>query len=362
MGICINGIGIVGGFGSGIDELMACINSGSIPRKVNYGAGCSEDYYPSYRADTSRLADFVPRRELRRIDHFSQLALTGAYLTIKDSGLDSLDSHATGLVICTGYGSAKTTFSFLDSIIEYGDTCASPTLFSNSVHNAAAGYISILLGLEGPCLTISQFEMSVASGLLSAIRWLEEDRTEQVLFGAVDEYCDVLGYCYQHYFGKEKNMKIAPLVTDKQSAIPGEGAAFFMLSKSKPLTNRYGTISSVTTGSIADKNLSFAEDTFYILNADGHNECDKLYSELVPQGSLISCYTPLYGSMPTGTAFDMAIGALSFKEGKLFSSPESVGEFIDHKVVREICINDKKIISCIKAGRQGELSLITISK
>jgi 3-oxoacyl-[acyl-carrier-protein] synthase II len=76
--------------------------------------------------------------------------------------------------------------------MDYGDACASPTLFSNSVHNAAAGHISIMLGLDGPCLTVSQFEMSGPSGLLSAIQWLKEERVEQVLLGAVEEYCDVL--------------------------------------------------------------------------------------------------------------------------------------------------------------------------
>jgi 3-oxoacyl-[acyl-carrier-protein] synthase II len=114
--------------------------------------GHPDKYYPSYIADTSCLTDFVPKRELRRIDHFSQLALAGAFLALKDAGIDRLESKSTGLVICSGYGSSRTTFSFLDSIIENGDDCASPTLFSNSVHNSAAGHISILLTLSGPSL------------------------------------------------------------------------------------------------------------------------------------------------------------------------------------------------------------------
>lgn len=359
MDIYIKGIGVVGGFGCGLADLMECINGGIYPTPsaddTDHGISC-----PAYTGNTSYLKDKVPKRTLRRIDHFSQLALTGAYLAMNDAGLNHFESKATGLVICSGYGSAKTTFSFLDSIIDDGDVCASPTLFSNSVHNAAAGHISILMGLEGPCLTVSQFEMSVPSALLSAIEWLREGRAGQVLFGAVDEYCNVLGYCYQGFFGKVDERKITPLSRELQSAVPGEGAVFFLLSKEKSTDRNYGYISSVKISDITDENAIPRGDYFFILNADGHRECDRHYVDVIPPESEIACYTPFYGSMPTGSAFDLVIAALSNSEGKLFASPESVECPDNMKVLRENCSNNKKNISCVKIGRQGELSIITL--
>ncbi|MFC1840350.1 beta-ketoacyl synthase N-terminal-like domain-containing protein [Thermodesulfobacteriota bacterium] len=355
----INGIGVTGGFGCGLNDLVECLKGTSSP-VITADENNPRISYPAFKADTSYLEDKVPKRALRRIDHFSQLALTGAYLAMDDAGLDHFDREKTGIVICSGYGSAKTTFSFLDSIIDDGDSCASPTLFSNSVHNAAAGHISMLLGLEGPCLTVSQFEMSVPSALLSATQWLQEGRVEQVLFGAVDEYCDVLGYCYQRFFGTGKETTITPLVPGVQSAIPGEGAAFLLLSKVKSMTRNYGNISSVKITDITDKDAFPGEDSFFILNADGHSECDSRYADIIPEKSEISCYTPIYGSMPIGTAFDMAIAALSIREEKLFPSPESVGHLDNLKVLRENRSHNKKNICCVKIGRQGELSIITL--
>ena len=63
----------------------------------------------------------------------------------------------------------------------------------------------------------------------SALLTLIEDeagaeRVEQVLFGAVDEYCDVLGYCYNRFFDRGNETIMTPLVYHRQSAIPGEGA------------------------------------------------------------------------------------------------------------------------------------------
>ena len=354
MKAAINGIGVIGGFGCGTGDLLKSLSSGVAPAHLN------SDYYPVYKADISYLNTVIPKRALRRIDHFSQLALAGIYLAIDDAGLESLDKPSTGLIICSGYGSAKTTFSFLDSIFDDGDACASPTLFSNSVHNAAAGHISIVLGLEGPTSTISQFDMSVPSALLTALQWLEEDRVDHIMFGAVDEYCDVMGYSYQRYYGQAENVTMAPLVAGQQSAIPGEGAVFFLLSK-KESTKGYGSISSVKTGNIPDQDIVFPEDSFYILNADGHKKIDKNYPDLIPDGSLASCYTPLYGSMPVGTAFDMAAGALSFNEGKLFSSPESVGSLDKSRILKEACINEYSKITCVKVSRQDEFSAITLS-
>lgn len=355
MNVYINGTGIAGGFGCGSNALL---------NRLKTGAACepsSQDgYYPAFHADISSLYDYVPKKSLRRIDHFSQLALTGAYLALNDAGQDSFDKMATGLVLCSGYGSAKTTFSFLDSIIDSGDICASPTLFSNSVHNAAAGHISMMLGIEGPCLTVSQFEISVCSGLLSAIQWLREERVGQVLFGAVDEYFDVLGYCYQRRYGRNSNISMSPLASGIQTAVPGEGAAFFLLSLDRS-TNCYGAITSVNTGNIKELDNILPEESFYILNADGHVESDKNYSKIIPEGYLVSCYTPYYGSIPTGPAFDMAIAALSLREGRIFPVPVNVTRPDNYRVPEQNCTLNQSNISCVKAGVKGEFSIITLS-
>jgi 3-oxoacyl-[acyl-carrier-protein] synthase II len=361
MGIYVNGIGIIGGFGAGVDNLVTSLNNGSAPNIKFSDKDTSDINYPSYVADTSCLTDFVPKRELRRIDHFSQLALTGAFLTLKDAGIDRLDSKSTGLVICSGYGSSRTTFSFLDSIIDNGDECASPTLFSNSVHNSAAGHVSILLGLAGPCLTVTQFEMSVHSALISALTWLEQGNAEQILFGAVDEGCTVLNYCYKKFFGKREDYHMMPLAQDRQSAIPGEGAVFFILSKDKSSGKDYGAIESVLTETINDSVKEFPEKTFYIINADGHKECDMKYADIIPYGALTSCYTPLFGSFPTCSAFDMAIGAVSFNKGRYFPSPDCISETSGIKVLKKEHLLDSSYISCLNIGSEGKIGIINMS-
>ena len=178
----------------------------------------------------------------------------------------------------------------------------------------------------------------------------------------MDEYCNVLGYCYQRYYGRRDDLEMSPFVPDQQTAVPAEGAVFFILSKSDSAEDDYCVISSVKTSGRADRNKTLTADSFYILNADGHKECDKHYSNVIPQNSPVSCYTPLYGSMPVGPAFDMAIASVSFREGKLFQSPGSVGILPDLQILKEHHAMDRKSISCIKVGREGESGIIKLSK
>ena len=86
-----------------------------------------------------------------------------------------------------------TTFDFLNDILDYGDTSVSPTTFSNSVHNAAASYVSLCLNIRGPTMTVTQFRFSFPAALQLAMAWLEQGRCDYALVGAADQYGDVLG-------------------------------------------------------------------------------------------------------------------------------------------------------------------------
>jgi len=356
MRIHINGIGVVGGFGSGVKALLTCLEMGLPPLKVH-----DTGYGPAFLADTSPLEAFVRKKSLRRIDHFSQMAILGAHLALQDGGMPSMAAKRTGLIICSGYGASRTTFSFLDSVINDGDACASPTSFSNSVHNAAAGHLSILLKLGGPSLTVSQFEMSVPSALLSARQWLQEGRVDHVLFGAVDEYCDVVGYCWRSFFGEDDHCVMSPLSQDRESAIPGEGSVFFLLSKEKADTSKYGSVVDVRMGRLDGASVLSSEQTTFILGADGHKGCDRLYADFMPPGAESACYSPLYGSLPIGPAFDMAIAALCIREEKMFASPESVADQGKYNIIRKALPLTPGSITCLKVAKDYEFGIITVT-
>ncbi len=360
-GIAINGVGVVGGFGYGISALgLALKRPERFTENVTIQTSDGPHTVPVYLADTSQLTNYLPKRALRRIDHYSRMALLGAFLALEDAGELESDRKRMGVIIATGYGALHTSFDFMDSVIDFGDPLASPTLFSNSVHNAAAAHVSIFLKATGPSLTVSQFEMSIPSALISAVSWLEQGRVDSVLFGGVDEYCDVLGYCLHQFFGYNGN-DIKPFDFERQSAIAGEGAAFFLLSRSKKTDSSYGFIENVKVSSMVNGEPVIPEGSILFIGADGHVQCGRRYERFLSEDLPLTAYSPLYGSMPVGPGFDMAVAALSIRSGRLFVIPDNMGiknqsksELITQKI-------DSRPIYCLKIGPGGGYGMIALT-
>jgi len=317
--ITVQGIGVVGAFGAGIGALRQALELGSSPRtplSVPTGAGPVE--LSVFQADTSPLKELLSSKVLRRMDHFTKLGLLASRLALADAGLADTGHEGLGVIIASGYGATATTYALLDSIIADGDACSSPTHFAGSLHNACPANIAIVLGATGPSLTVSQFDLSVPSALLTARRWLLDGRVERVLFGAVDELSDLISYHWLRTRGLPSPEPMVPLRTGAESAVPGEGAAFLLLSRVAEARPGYCTLESVLTG--RGQPCLPAAATLLMLNADGRQELGSRYAAAAA-GSRIACSTPLYGSMPASPAFDLAVAALMLKEGRVVASP-----------------------------------------
>ncbi|SDZ76761.1 3-oxoacyl-[acyl-carrier-protein] synthase II [Desulfuromusa kysingii] len=351
MRMAIQGIGITGSFGSGVASFRAALQTGSDRSAL------AVDDSPRYRAGIEGLDEFIPKRALRRIDHFSRMTLLGACQALKDADLLAADRSRIGVAIASGYGALNTTFNFLDSYLDFGYSCSSPTHFSNSVHNAAAAHVSIQLKTTAPSLTVTQFEMSVPSALLSAQQWLAEGRVDQVLFGAVDESCEVLNYCREQFFGAGEKGPLRPFAFSEQSAVAGEGAVFFVLTRADHGAN-YGYVDEVILGNHLVCPLNLPQDDLFIIGADGHKECGSFYAELL-NGRAAAAYAPLYGSFPAAAGFDLAAAAVSLGDRTLYASSDPVSSGVTSAIAPQKL--DQGQLACLKFGSGGDYGLIRLS-
>jgi 3-oxoacyl-[acyl-carrier-protein] synthase II len=307
---------MVGGFGLGKQTLLDAWRTGGRPNgTVAVMTESGPRQLAAYQADVTPISRFVSGSVVRRMNRFAKMAILGASLALEDAGWPApLRRNDIGLVIASGYGASKSTFDFLDSMIDDEGNFPSPTLFSNSVHSSAASHLSIVLELGGPCLTVSQFEMSTISALLTARQWLIEGQVKAVLFGAVDEICPMLGYCYDRFFGAETDGPIEPFAWTKQTAVMGEGAAFLLLTLGDDTGTGYGGIDRLTW--TQSRCCTIPPESLLVLGADGHTCCAGDYRRLASQAQSVA-YTPLYGSLPGGQAFDVAISACLAAEQKI---------------------------------------------
>lgn len=154
--------------------------------------------------DISSLAALLPGVSLRRIPRYARMALLACVQALDAAGWRQKDVlHRTALVFGTAYSSSQMSMDFMDSILDNGPHLSSPTAFSHAVNNMGAGLLSLLLGIEGPCFTISQFELSFAGAMSTAAALLGAGRAERVLLCAVDETDSRFSRCCPEYLSSK---------------------------------------------------------------------------------------------------------------------------------------------------------------
>ena len=359
--LAVQGVGLVGGFGCGGDALLRTIRSGRTPsREIEAGPGAGELRLPVCQADLSPLDRHIARRKLRRINRFSRLAILAICEALAEGDGFAIEKERLGLVTGTGYGALGATFGFLDTVIDEGDDSASPTLFAHSVHSTAQASAGILLGIRGPGLTVSQFELSVHSALLSSQQWLLEGRVDAVLCGGVDEYVPVVGYCHTSYFGSKNQGQVQPLEFAWQSAVVGEGAAYLLLTRDEGRGARYGYLENVHTGHLDIEEPAFSKGGLCLVGADGHTDCGGYYAKHLPEDAALAAYSPAYGSFPASPALDLAVAAIGLERGALPTWPHEAA-------VRGLPAGFEQPVAgqpidIFKVDREGCFGLATLSR
>lgn len=158
-------------------------------------------------------------RNLRRADRFTRMAVMAASDAWKSArmSLEGIAPERIGIILASGLGPHCRGFKFLDGMLDEGDGAASPTDFSHSVHGAACAYITALLDIRGPSLTLADFEQGFEQAVTLAKTWLNQGACDRVLLGAVEELGDVLLHCVNRILGEASNIA------------PGEGALFLLI-------------------------------------------------------------------------------------------------------------------------------------
>jgi len=299
----IAGMGVVFNRGRGLASLENALIQGWV--KPNEFA---------YRVPQETLTDKQVLKEARRADSFTKMATLAAYDALADSNIPQETRAKVGIILATAFGPQVTTFNFLDDILTYGDAGVSPTIFSHSVHNAAASYIALNLQTRGPTLTMTQFADSFRQAVILAESWLSEKRCEYILVGTADQTGKVMEYICSQKLKIAPDGLIKPFNCAKEpEAIPAEGSAFFLMTNHENY-NQYCSISALPVDNREKADL-------YILDSDGMCGSEEGYLRIANSHSPVAAYAPILGSMLTLSSFSCAIGALMLKNGKLYPSP-----------------------------------------
>ncbi len=108
-------------------------------------------------------------KPLRRADDLTKCLVGCASSAFNSTPLPTIPPEETGIFYGTSFGPLETNFRFLDTLLDDGEGQVSPTLFSHSVHNAAAGYLARIFTIHGPAITLTTYTWPFLTALNQAV-------------------------------------------------------------------------------------------------------------------------------------------------------------------------------------------------
>ncbi|NOV02130.1 beta-ketoacyl-ACP synthase II [Paenibacillus planticolens] len=96
----------------------------------------------------------VGRRDVRRMDRYTQFAVAAAKQALEDAALeiDATNEERIGVYIGSGIGGIHTMLDNYRTLLNRGPSRVSPTVVPMMIANMAAAQVSILVGAKGPSL------------------------------------------------------------------------------------------------------------------------------------------------------------------------------------------------------------------
>ena len=187
------------------------------------------------------INDWIDRKEARKLDRYTQLALIAAMQGVKDSGLDleHADKNRIGVVFGVGIGGIKT---FEDEVTYYGQHKEAgpkfnPFFIPKMIADIASGHISIHFGFHGPNYATTSACASSSNALADAFNLIRLGKADMILGGGAEAAicaCGVGGFNAMHALSTRNDdpeHASRPFSASRDGFIMGEGAGCLILEE-----------------------------------------------------------------------------------------------------------------------------------
>lgn len=202
-------------------------------------------------------AVFFDRKEIRKIDLFSQYGMVAADEAIRDAGLDidRLNKDRVGVIFGTGMGGSK---SFQDELVSFamGNMIPrfSPFFVTKTITDICAGLISIKYGFRGPNYSTSAACASSAMSIADAFMMLRLGKADIFVAGGSEAAIiesGIGGFSSMQALSlrnDDPQTASRPFDKDRDGFVLGEGAGALILEELEHAKARGAKIYAEITG------------------------------------------------------------------------------------------------------------------
>ena len=197
----------------------------------------------------------IDKKELRRLDRYSQLAIVSAAEAFLDSGInmENEDAHRCGVIFSSGIGGMETTEANFTTGEKRGFDKVSPFYIPMTISNMAAGNIAIRVGFKGMCTCVVTACASSNNAIGDAFHYIRDGYAEVMLCGgseAAITHLGIGGFSSMKALNTTEDPNRASIPFDKERAgfVMGEGAATLILEELEHAKKRGAKIYAEVVG------------------------------------------------------------------------------------------------------------------
>ena len=254
--VVVTGLGTVCPVGNDVETMWENIKNGvcGIDQITRFDV---TDFKVKLAAEVKNLdiESYMNKKEAKRLDRFSQLAMIASKQAFLDSKLNinEMDEHRFGVILSSGIGGLQTIENEKEKGMQKGYERISPFFIPMAIGNLAAGNVAIMLGAKGACLDIVTACAAGTNSIGEAFKYVRDDYADIMLTGGAEASITPLG------IGGFSAMKALSTATDKNRAsipfdaersgfVMGEGAGALILEEYEHAKKRGATIYAEVVG------------------------------------------------------------------------------------------------------------------
>jgi 3-oxoacyl-[acyl-carrier-protein] synthase II len=222
------------------------------------------------------LSEWIPVKDIKKMDRFIHLALVAAAEAVDDSGwapTSEDEKCATGVMIGSGIGGLQTIYDASIQVHEGRARRLSPFFIPSALINLASGHVSIKYGFKGPnhsAVTACATGVHALGDAARLIMW--GDANVMVAGGAEAAVCElgIAGFCASRAlstgFNDRPSNASRPWDKDRDGFVMGEGAGVLVLEEYEHARQRGAKIYAEIAG------YGMSGDAYHITApAEGHD-------------------------------------------------------------------------------------------
>ncbi|TAM93829.1 MAG: beta-ketoacyl-[acyl-carrier-protein] synthase II [Chitinophagaceae bacterium] len=183
-------------------------------------------------------ADFLDKKEVRKLDRFAQTALIVADQAIKDSGVnvEKINTERVGVIHSSGIGGLT---SFCEELRTFyqgdGTPRFSPFFVPKMIIDIAAGFIAMRFNFRGPNFAVVSACASSTNAIIEAFNYIRMGKADMMLAGGSESMINEAGVggfsAMRALSERNDNPQTAsrPFDLDRDGFVIGEGAGCLIL-------------------------------------------------------------------------------------------------------------------------------------